>query len=117
MPDLAASDITYTKNRVEDANGMKKWYGTVAFGNGSLTYPTGGVPSAISKYGFARQLVSWIAIESNADGLIYEYDKSASTIRIMEANYADTGDGPLVELDGGSDAPAATTLVIEATGY
>lgn len=117
MPDLADSDVTYTTVRRDNLNGMKLWHGRVAFGNGTLTYPSGGVPSPIGKYGFVKTLVHWRVTESNANGLGYEYDISASTIRVVEANYAAAADGPLVELDAGSDAPAAVTLEVQAIGY
>lgn len=117
MADLTASDVTYTTIRRDNVNGMKLWHGQIAYGNGALTYPTGGVPSAKEKYGFVKAILSWSVIESNANGLVYEYDISAQKIRTLEGDYANAGEGPLLELDGGSDAPAAAVLQVVAIGY
>ena len=116
MADLVAADVTYTRRRILDRDGMKEWYGTVAFGDGTDTYPTGGVPAAKGKFGFARTLESFQVTESNGNGLVYEYDRSAETIRIFEVDTTGDTDKALVELDGGSDTPAAATLEVVAVG-
>lgn len=119
MADIAASNVTHTIKRKDDLNGMKLVQATVAFGNGSLTYPTGGVPSAKEKYGFSRSIQSVKIIESNGDALLYEYDLSAQTYRAFfpTQETGTPGNRAGVEFTGGSTAPAATSLEVEAIGY
>ncbi len=119
MADIAVSNVTHSKVRVNDENGMKRWFGSVSFGDGALTYPTGGIPSGKDKYGFARAILSWKVVESNGNALAYEYDISAETIRAFFPTQQTGGAGNRagVEFTGGSTAPAATVLQIEAVGY
>lgn len=120
MPDIAASNVTYTIG-VEDSinlNGRNLRQVTLAFGDGALTYPSGGVPLLAGSLGCPNVIESFKFSEAAAgDGLVYKYDKSAATIRIYEGDYAQAGDAPLVELDSGSDTPAATTLECEVMGW
>jgi len=116
MPDIAATDVTYTRERVVDKDGLACWTGSVAFGDGALTYPTGGIPADKGQFGFARFVDSFLITESNGNGFVYEYDKSAETIRILQGDNNNASDGPLVELAGGSATPAAATLQVTATG-
>ena len=119
MADLAAGDVTYTKTYVNDNNGLKEWHGTVVFGDGALTYPSAGIPSSKAKYGFNRAILDWQVMESNGNGIIYEYDKSAEKIRAIFPT-DETGvsaDRAGAEFAGASTAPAATTLLVKAVGY
>ena len=112
MADLVAADVTITIDERWIHN--KKRYSEIqiAFGDASDTYPAGGVPMpAYSSFGMIRNLEDILLSDAaSGDGLVYKYDKTNNKIRIYEGNYADTGDGPLVELDSGSDAPAAAVL-------
>lgn len=121
MADLAASDVTYTlqTGRSELTGGSKqKHVYSIAFGDGTDTYPSGGVPLTKAKLGLPTIIEALNFVEDNAgDGYIYKFDESAEKIRIYTADYDATADGPLIELSGGSSAVAATTLIIEVTGW
>lgn len=119
MADIATTNVTHTKTLMKDENGMRRWVGQVSFGDGALTYPAGGIPSAKGKYGFKREILSWEIVESNGNGLLYEYDKSAETIRAFFPTQQTGGAGnrAAVEFSGGSTAPAATVLQVVALGY
>lgn len=55
---------------------------SVAFGNGSLTYPTGGVPlPAIGVFGF-KKIIEFGLIEQPVDGYVYKYDRTNHKIVI-----------------------------------
>lgn len=56
----------------------------IAFGDGSLTYTTGGVPlPAIGTFGF-RTAISFAAIEQPpANGFIYKFDRTNHKIKIF----------------------------------
>ena len=117
MADIAGSDLTYSVNLTNiaaDSKIGKKVVASISLGDGSLTYPTGGILLDKAKLGGFWEIVSLKVIESNVSGYVFEFDKSAQKLRILEGDYAQAGDSVLVELDGGSDAPAALALVIEA---
>jgi hypothetical protein len=87
MADLAAGDLTYTlvKQRKEDSSN-KVYNFTVAFGNGALTYPSGGVPLTAGNLGCPNQIISLVIDgPASADGLIYKYDKANNKIRMYRA--------------------------------
>lgn len=119
MADIAASNVTTTILRKTDNGNGLTVEAQIAFGDASLTYPSGGVPLAKSKLGFNRKIATCEIIESNGDKLLYEYDISAETIRAFfpTQETGTPGNRAGVEFTGASTAPAATTLQIVATGY
>lgn len=119
MADIAAANVTVTVNRRDDVNGLRRNECTVSFGDGALTYPTGGIPLAKGKLGMARYIDEVKITESNGNALLYEYDISAETIRAFFPTQQTGGAGNRagVEFTGASTAPAATALRIVAWGY
>lgn len=91
MADIASTDVTYTlvKQRKEDSSN-KVINLTAAFGNSTLTYPSGGVPLDKAKMGVPNHIVSLsISSPASADGLIYKYDQANNKIRMYySANHA-----------------------------
>jgi hypothetical protein len=124
MADIAASDVTYTANNdrygksVLAGSGMRKNDVTVAFGNGALTYPAGGVPLTKAKLGCPNFLQSVEIFDaSSANGFLYKYDRTNEKIRIYQGDNDNVADAALIELIGGSAAPAAVSLKVNATGF
>ncbi len=118
MANIGASNVTYT------INDKKKWgtryltHATIAFGNAILTYPSGGIPLTNSKMEVTN-LVSVEVVESDGKGLIYEWDRSANTIRILnptqETNIDTNRAG--VEYVAATTTPAATSLEVVIIGF
>ena len=119
MPDIAASNVTYvvlnkevndSSNRVVDL--------TVAFGDGALTYPAGGVPLTAARMGAPNRIISAaITSPASANGFVYKYDQANNKIRIYQGDNDGVADGPLVELVGGTATPAAATLYLSVKGW
>lgn len=87
MADIASSDVVYTlvKQRKEDSSN-KVINLTAAFGNATLTYPSGGIPLDKAKMGVPNHIVSLtISSPASADGLIYKYDQANNKIRIYQS--------------------------------
>jgi hypothetical protein len=91
MADIASGDLTYVlvKQRKEDSSN-KVVNLTVAFGDGALTYPSGGIPLDKAKMGVPNHIVSLsISSPASADGLIYKYDQANNKVRMYySANHA-----------------------------
>lgn len=87
MTDIAASDLTYDfKMRDKEYLGGRLGYlcrGTISGGNGSLTYPTGGIPLLKGKLGLPRVIKSLKVLETNARGYVFEYDVSAEKLKLF----------------------------------
>ncbi len=119
MADIASGDVTYTlvKQRKEDSSN-KVVNLTVAFGDGALTYPAGGIPLTAAKMGCPNQIISVLLNSpASADGYVYKYDLANNKIRIYQGDNNNAADAPLIELVGGSAAVVAATLAIEVAGW
>jgi hypothetical protein len=86
MAAIASSDVTVsvsTRNRDIAPGGPKLMQiASVGFGNGSLTYPTGGVPlPAIGVFGF-KKAIEFGVIEQPVNGFIYKFDRANHKIII-----------------------------------
>lgn len=117
MSNIVAGDVTYT------INDRKKWgkrwlvHATIAFGDASDTYPSGGVPLTTAKLQVST-LHSVEILESNGKALLYERDRSANTIRIFNPTQETNSNANRagVEYVAASTAPAATSLEVVVVG-
>lgn len=120
MADLAAADVTIT---IEQRNieGMKKRNRVkITFGDGALTYPTGGVPlPAAGKFGMYRNLDYLILFDpDDGQGIMWKYDKENNKLRayipaldVGAAGAATVDDFPFDT----TDEPLATAVSISLT--
>lgn len=120
MADIASSDVTYTlvDKGLTEGSGYRRNKVTLLFGDGALTYPSGGVPLLKASLGMPNFLHSLLLVDPASDnGLVYKYDDSAEKLRIYEVDTTGDTDKELVELDAASDTPAAATLEVLAEGW
>jgi hypothetical protein len=88
MAYLAASNVTVTLNpedidRSPDGRIGIRTFPTVAYGNGVLQYPTGGIPMpALGKFGFNFALKR-VYIEQAADGFVRAFVRATHKLRIF----------------------------------
>lgn len=119
MAAFAATDVTVVASR-ENAwlAGTRRFQrGTITFGDGALTYPTGGIPlPAKEKFGFGRALESLTIFGLNGltANYVYAYDPTNHKLQLFEEEAVAAG-GPLLEADT-AEAPAARTLSYLAVG-
>lgn len=119
MPNIGATNVTHT---VRDKQRLRNRYivhAQISFGNTVLTYPSGGIPLTKAQLSLPENIDSLKVLESNGDGLKYEFDVSATKIRIFyptqELNVNINRAG--AEMTASSSAPAATVLEVRAIGY
>lgn len=110
MTDLAAGDLTYTINSQGLIGSLGKAVDAkIVFGDGSLTYPAGGVPLTKAKLGCPVVLHAFIMTEgSSGVSTLWKYDDSAETLRAYIVSTA-------AEMSG--DAVAAQEIHGVAIGY
>jgi len=118
MAALISGDVTLTVEDRQIVGKQKRNRVKIVFGDGSDTYPSGGVPMpTFSSWGMSRNLDYVILFDANdAVGQIWKWDYDNATIRGYEGDYAQSGDAPLAELDT-SDTVAAQVLYGEAVGW
>lgn len=107
MADLTAADVTVTVAIRDRGTAGKKHriQGSIAFGDGAKTYPSGGIPMpAFGNFGMKRNLDTLVFHDVSADGLTWKYDKTNNKLRA----YWPTG--------GASGPTAAETNPVGATG-
>lgn len=120
MADIAASNVAYSESQVRVSGGVpyKKVRAKLVFGNGALTYPTGGVPLDKNKLGLPNEIKSLVIVDAgSANGFLYKYDLANNKLRIYQGDNDNAADAALIELVGGAATPAAATLVVDAEGW
>lgn len=89
MGAFASTDITVTisardREIAGAAAGRNQTIASVIFGDGSLTYATGGVPMpAIGTFGFRNEIKMGLIEQPPANGFIYKYDAANRKIKIF----------------------------------
>jgi hypothetical protein len=89
MGAFASTDVTVTiasrDREIAGASaGRNQTIATVAFGDGSLAYATGGVPMpAIGVFGFRNEIKMGLIEQPPANGFIYKYDAENRKIKIF----------------------------------
>ena len=97
MSALGASDVAYTlQEGTQFACPSDPHYRAVfklVFGDGSLTYPSGGVPLTKAKLGCSVRIVSLQILDNGSgDGYDYKYDYANDKIRIYNSQGSHTHD-------------------------
>lgn len=83
---------------------------------GAETYGTG-LALDKAKLGCPTTLVSLEVLGADTpDGNVWKWDRDGAVLRAYEGDYAQAGDGPLVELDA-ADTPAAQNFLVLVRGY
>ena len=122
MPDIASSDVTVTilETLGKLPRGIRRRV-SIAYGNGTLTYPTGGVPMpAASAFGFAVAMQPMNIIDDDdAQGIFHKYDAANNKVRHWFPTQQTGGAGNRagVEYTGGTTAVPATTIYAFVEGY
>ena len=117
---IPATDVTYT---IRDRVRIGRKYFThaqITFGGtDNDLYPTGGVAITTGSLGFRRNIDSLVILESNGDGLLYEWDRSAGTIRIFfpTQETGATANRAGVEYTANSTVLGTTALEVKAVGW
>lgn len=87
MADIAAADVTYTKQEGTQgacpSDPRFRAIFKVQFGDGALTYPSGGIPLTKGKLGCPTNIDELTIIDSDdSNGIVYKYDRENGKIRI-----------------------------------
>jgi hypothetical protein len=121
MTALAATDVTYTKidGKIISGSGYRRNVFDIAFGNSTLTYPTGGVPLTKAKLGMPTVIKTFSLMEPDAgNGFAYKYDESTASVRIYQTaihthalhlNNADVADGAGARVNAGTNLLGSNT--------
>lgn len=112
MAAISSSDVSYSVNLAQGviSDKDKRYDVNISFGDGALTYPSGGIPLDKGKMGLPNDVQDLLMSDAMAsDGYVYKFDKSNLKIRIYQGDHNNASDSPLIELLT-SDAPAATVL-------
>jgi hypothetical protein len=113
MTALAATDLTVsipTADRdIVPAGPKKVSVAKITFGDGALTYPTGGIPlPTIGNFGFHKEMRA-IPAGVSGKGNLFEFDKTNHKLRGFVGNA--TTDG-MVEMSGAVAAQSVDLLLI-----
>lgn len=104
MTDLAVSDITVTIERRTIAGKTRRNRVKLVFGDGALTYPSGGIPMPVAGNLGMKRNVDFLTVfdENDASGIVWKYDAANHKLR----GYVMTNHAHVFQIASG--APAAT---------
>lgn len=112
MANIAASDITVTiLNNRKDESGRKKMNVQLAFGDGALTYPAGGIPISKGALGCPNVIESFVIYDKGTSGYQFSYDRANEKIVVMQSG----SHGHALHLNDASVADGATTRINAGT--
>ncbi len=86
MANIAAADVTYTllnQRTLGDSRKMNRV--RMAFGDGALTYPAGGIPVSKGKLGCSVNIESLIVVDQGTSGYRFQYDQSAEKLVVLKS--------------------------------
>lgn len=86
MADIAAGDVTYTlvnQRKMSDSRSLNRV--RLAFGDGALTYPAGGIPLSKGKMGCPTVIESLVVVDKGTSGYSFMYDQSAEKLVVWQA--------------------------------
>lgn len=126
MPALASTDLTITVQDVGRGSLQqdKRHLVKIAFGDGLLTYPSGGVPlPGFASFGFTRNLAYVVLIDPNdASGIVWKVDYENQKLRgyiqgaVISAAGSSTLDDFPLNTTTDPDATASLNLGLANTG-
>lgn len=118
MANIASTDVTYTiLAQMKEERGKKMNIVKVAFGNGALTYPAGGVPILKASLGLPTNIEAIIPFGSDT-AFSYEYDLVNSKLKTFQSaththdlflKNADQADGATTAVNAATDKLGANT--------
>lgn len=86
MANIAAGDVTYALlNQRKTADSRNSNRIRLAFGNGVLTYPAGGIPLTKGKMGCPVVIESLVVVDKGTSGYTFTYDQSEGKLVIHRA--------------------------------
>lgn len=118
MADLAASDITVTFLNQRRHNGRSYFNVKLAFGDGALTYPAGGVPITIGKLGCPNVIESLSVYDKATSGYAWSYDQTNKKLVAIQSpshthnlllKNAAVADGASARVNAGANLLGANT--------
>ena len=112
MPALASTDVTVAVLSKGIVGKKRRNYCSITFGDGALTYPTGGVPLPTCRYfGLIKQVDNLIIYDAAAAplGYIYKYDKTNHKLMMFQtATLTPAGTVAAPVFTGTAATPAGT---------
>lgn len=113
MADIAATDITVTFLEMRKTADRNLYNVQLAFGNGALTYPAGGVPVNIAKLGCPDIVESLTIYDKGTSGYAWSYDAANKKLVAVQAPVQTHAHDLLVK--GGQAASTTNNIANYAT--
>ena len=119
MAVLSASSVVVAFNTREHINGRARNNVTLTFGNGTLTYPAGGIPLSAAALGCPNTVESLTIFDQiggsgATDGVVWSWDKTGNKLRSM---YYASGSTALAESPTSYAPASASFLKAEVVGW
>jgi len=91
MGALTSANVTVTATQMILVGLEKRVIGTIVFGDGALTYPTGGVPLPAKTTYFRLQNIHQLTFTGDGTGYVYKYDYTNHTLLMYQPALVSAG--------------------------
>lgn len=85
MADLAVGDVTYTILKKRIYNSRRHILVQLAFGDGALTYPAGGIPLSKGNLGCPNDVESLVVVGQGTSGYKFQYIRSTNKLVMVQS--------------------------------
>lgn len=114
MSNIASTDITVTVEKLTKLESSEKCnYLTLAFGNGALTYPAGGIPVSLGQLGMTAFVRSLMVFDNGISAYEWSYDKTNK--KLVAKQVPGVAHSHALSLKNAAVADGATTRVNAGT--
>src|ERR1041385_753245 len=86
MANIGTADVTYTllnQRKMSDSRNLNRV--RLAFGDGALTYPAGGIPLLIGRLGCPTIVESMVIVDAGTSGYRFQYDQDQNKLVMLQA--------------------------------
>src|ERR1041385_4195349 len=87
MANIGTADVTYTllnQRKMSDSRNLNRV--RLAFGDGALTYPAGGIPLLIGKLGCPTIVESMVIVDAGTPGSRFQYDQDKNNLEALSGS-------------------------------
>lgn len=127
MTAITAANVVFTADNgsrnIQGNKNIRQVTGTLVFGNGALTYPTGGVPLpvpalGVGGMGLGRKLARLFILDDSGYAGMIKWDSTNNTLRMFYTTVQTASSGSRIgaELANGDTIPSNVTVKVRCEG-
>ena len=110
---IPAGEVTYTIRKRARMGRIQVVFAAISFGSANDKYPDGGIPLTSASLGLRADPYAVVVMESSATGYMFEWDRSANTIRMLFPTVDGSGGSDVVGVELTKNVSAVASMTLE----